>query len=324
MRKWGWPRFGCADHLILTTCLTLRGCGKEMRSLITHQTKQICETTEQMLKNAFNDALGSISLQTAREVKDVAIEARNNSTHVDEKFWEDILGSIDRKILNSHDGDMYEDPLTCELFIDPVVASNGETYCRWTLIDKKVSKNPFDQTEALTILCDNLEKRRHLLREFPAQFEIFQRRRKDFRDHALAMAREGVWLADAIVGLEHVLKWDKKDKECKEALDQVRNLALQETTRQQQPVAVTWSYEQLYPVDYSPAQTARVHFGTGPSSSNVGSWHQVLTRIFYLKIFQRDVLLDSTFNTSPEPYLQKVLLCRHSCHTWNLGSRVKW
>ena len=29
-------------------------------------------------------------------------------------------------------------------------------------------------------------------------------------------------------------------------------------------------------------------------------------------------LLDPTLNTNPKPHLQKVLLCRHPCHTWDL------
>ena len=36
-------------------------------------------------------------------------------------------------------------------------------------------------------------------------------------------------------------------------------------------------------------------------------------------------LLDPTLNTNPKPYPQKVLPCRHPCHTWDLelGTRVK-
>ena len=58
----------------------------------------------------------------------------------------------------------------------------------------------------------------------------------------------------------------------------------------------------------------------------VGSW------LFYAEIFTglalrvgSSSLLDPTFNTSPEPHLQKVLPCRHPCHTWDLGlgTRVK-
>ena len=30
-------------------------------------------------------------------------------------------------------------------------------------------------------------------------------------------------------------------------------------------------------------------------------------------------LFEVALNTSPEPHLQKVMLCRHSCHTWELG-----
>ena len=30
-------------------------------------------------------------------------------------------------------------------------------------------------------------------------------------------------------------------------------------------------------------------------------------------------LLDLTLNTSPKAHLEKVLPCRHPCHTWDLG-----
>ena len=36
--------------------------------------------------------------------------------------------------------------------------------------------------------------------------------------------------------------------------------------------------------------------------------------------------LDPTLNTSSKPHLQKMLPCKHPCHTWDLGLRahVKW
>ena len=35
--------------------------------------------------------------------------------------------------------------------------------------------------------------------------------------------------------------------------------------------------------------------------------------------FRSSFWLDPTLNTSPKPHLQKVLSCRHLCHTWDLG-----
>jgi hypothetical protein len=35
-------------------------------------------------------------------------------------------------------------------------------------------------------------------------------------------------------------------------------------------------------------------------------------------------MLGPILNTSPEPHLQKMLPCRHPCHTWDLGPFVKW
>ena len=52
----------------------------------------------------------------------------------------------------------------------------------------------------------------------------------------------------------------------------------------------------------------------------VGSW------LFYAKIFSglgfrvgSSLLLNPTCNTSPKPCLQKMLPCRHPCHSWDLG-----
>ena len=52
----------------------------------------------------------------------------------------------------------------------------------------------------------------------------------------------------------------------------------------------------------------------------VGSWllHAELFAGLVLRVGS-NFLLEPTFNTSPQFYLQKVLLCRHPCHTWDLG-----
>ena len=59
---------------------------------------------------------------------------------------------------------------------------------------------------------------------------------------------------------------------------------------------------------------------------------KIRSSLFYAKIFMGLVLragscflLNLILNTSPKPRLQKVLLSRHPCHTWDLGlgTRVK-
>jgi hypothetical protein len=72
-----------------------------------------------------------------------------------------------------------------------------------------------------------------------------------------------------------------------------------------------------------PQQTLKVWF----TSIKIRSW------LFYAKNSQDlywelglAFLLEPTLNIRPEPHLQKVLPCRHPCHTWDLGlgARVKW
>ena len=60
---------------------------------------------------------------------------------------------------------------------------------------------------------------------------------------------------------------------------------------------------------------------------------KVGTSLFYAKIFVElglrvgsSFLLDPTRNTSSISHLQKMMPCRHPCHTWDLGlgNHVKW
>ena len=40
--------------------------------------------------------------------------------------------------------------------------------------------------------------------------------------------------------------------------------------------------------------------------------------------FRSSFFMDPTLNTSPEPHIPKGWMCRHPCHTWDLGLGTPW
>ncbi|XP_073389261.1 uncharacterized protein [Physcomitrium patens] len=115
------------------------------------------------------------------------------------------------------------DPILHTLMIDPVVATNGHTYCRWTIIDNNMIRDPHDPSKDLTIMVDNVNLRRGLFDMFPEQTEKYRQRRQEYRCKALSLARSNQ-LADAVVALQHVLKWNENDEECALAHDEVKEI----------------------------------------------------------------------------------------------------
>lgn len=157
------------------------------------------------------------------EVRAKVVEA-TRSPFADEKFWQEVLAAVDSRhdaSVSRDQRDLYEDPVTAVLMIDPIVASNGHTYCRWTIIDNDMKKNPLNPEEDMAIVVDNLTIRRGLFDAFPEQYAEFQQRRHQYRCNALALVSNG-FLGDAEVALQNVIKWDKNDKQCYEALVQVQ------------------------------------------------------------------------------------------------------
>nr|XP_024373308.1 pre-mRNA-processing factor 19-like [Physcomitrium patens] len=119
--------------------------------------------------------------------------------------------------------DDFMDPILHTLMIDPVVATNGHTYCRWTIIDNNMIRDPHDPSKDLTIMVDNVNLRRGLFDMFPEQTEKYRQRRQEYRCKALSLARSNQ-LADAVVALQHVLKWNENDEECALAHDEVKEI----------------------------------------------------------------------------------------------------
>lgn len=110
----------------------------------------------------------------------------------------------------------YHDPITWELMCDPVKASDGRTYDRWTFIDhgSSMKRSPFDRREdrPLKIEFDDIDVRSRLFYKFPEQETGFRRRRNEFRQKALQLASAGS--AESLPLLDHVLLWAVDDAEC--------------------------------------------------------------------------------------------------------------
>ena len=105
------------------------------------------------------------------------------------KFWADVLAAVDKCETGSSyhisysnsmastasisddqsdhqfaphrpsSAQLYRDPSTDELLIDPVNTSSGETYDRWIIIDNKMTKDPLNSSADLHILEDNIGKK---------------------------------------------------------------------------------------------------------------------------------------------------------------------
>ncbi|CAM6112977.1 unnamed protein product [Calypogeia fissa] len=131
--------------------------------------------------------------------------------------------------------ELCNDPMTMDLMCDPVKCSDGNTYCRWTVLDNYVmNRSPYDRSMNLVIHCDDMNIRRLLFRHFPEQESQFRERRRKHREEALQHAcADPVEVEGAIQKLNNVLTWDPRDTECKTKLAQV--LALVESIQHPVP-----------------------------------------------------------------------------------------
>lgn len=188
------------------------------------------------LKSLLISGIADMSQTVAREVRIAASEASRGS-YADEKFWADVLGALEAsKDANEDIPERYLDPILADVMVDPILASNGVTYCRWTILDNHMTKDPHNPNEELTILGDNVSLRSELFGSFPELSSKFRERRSAYRSEALSLATRGR-LADAMVGLQHVLRWDKKDSEVLQALAGVQE-AMKDVMFRQAPKKV--------------------------------------------------------------------------------------
>lgn len=171
------------------------------------------------VKSVLTTQIKNMDSNVAGEARDVALKA-SHASYADEKFWADVISAIDNReaYISKHQSLM--DPILLTLMIDPVVASNGRTYCRWTIIDNSMKKDPYNPREDLVIRADNVSLRSELFEAFPEQVSKFRQRRSEYRRKALQLVEEDQ-VADAAVHLQHVLEWDEKDEDCVLALSKV-------------------------------------------------------------------------------------------------------
>ena len=83
----------------------------------------------------------------------------------------------------------------------------------------------------LTILADNVSLRGEVFGAFLEQVNEFRQRHSDYQCKALLLLEEDQ-VANVVVYLQHVLEWDKKDKECVLALALAKVSALLESDPQ--------------------------------------------------------------------------------------------
>ncbi|CAM6118869.1 unnamed protein product [Calypogeia fissa] len=137
--------------------------------------------------------------------------------------------NIDRQ-QDSDDDDWYEDPITSEVMCDPVFCSDGFTYNRWTIVDNRLTRSPFDRDmSTFCVVCDDNKTRSRLFRIYPEQEPKFKERRRKYREEALQHARaDPIEFGEAIEKLNNVVKWKPLDDECKKMLDTVLSLVSQQ------------------------------------------------------------------------------------------------
>jgi len=83
------------------------------------------------LKSLLFTSFGSMHGILPAKMRD-EVEARTSS-FADSKFWEDILVAVNNyneRFSSVTDMNMFEDPIIANLMIDPIVASDGNIYCR--------------------------------------------------------------------------------------------------------------------------------------------------------------------------------------------------
>ncbi|CAM6092395.1 unnamed protein product [Calypogeia fissa] len=138
-----------------------------------------------------------------------------------------------KKLLEKEDVNLYkwyEDPIIWDKMCDPVMCSDGRTYDRWTIVDKGLTRSPYDRKTTFSILCDNIDVRSKLFEAFPEQELQFRERRKKYREEALQHARAYPnEIADAMEKLTNVLKWLPLDIECQNTLSSLSIRLSQET-----------------------------------------------------------------------------------------------
>ncbi|KAL3677916.1 hypothetical protein R1sor_020872 [Riccia sorocarpa] len=166
-----------------------------------------------------------------RSVEDGVRQSNATESTDVQKFFADVLAAVDQLQNDYNLEELMYDPLyTDDLMWDPVKASDGLTYDRWTIVEHDDhpdhrsipdGRSPFTRA-ALSILCDDVTVRQRLYTVQKFQKEEAERKstemRKMYRMTTLDLVMEG-HDGEALERLEHVLQWAPGDVECRNYRD---------------------------------------------------------------------------------------------------------
>ncbi|KAL3677914.1 hypothetical protein R1sor_020870 [Riccia sorocarpa] len=173
-------------------------------------------------------------LKTVLRYVEDGVRQNNAAESTDvQKFFADVLSAVDQ-LQNDYQLEelMYDPIYTDNLMWDPVKASDGMTYDRWTIVEHDDhpdpehrsipnGRSPFTRAP-LSILCDDVTVRQRLYTIQKFQNEEAERKstemRKLYRMKTLELVTEG-HDGEALERLEHVLKWAPGDEECQKHRD---------------------------------------------------------------------------------------------------------
>ncbi|KAL2641519.1 hypothetical protein R1flu_009106 [Riccia fluitans] len=166
------------------------------------------------------------------------VERSNAAESTDvQKFFSDVLAAVElqnAKLQNDYHLEelMYDPMYPDDLMWDPVKASDGFTYDRWTIVEnddhpyhRSISsgRSPFTR-EPLSVLCDDVTVRQRLYTIEKFRNENLEKKCKEMREKyritTLELVMEG-HDGEALERLEHVLTWAPEDPVCRKHRDTI-------------------------------------------------------------------------------------------------------
>ncbi|KAL2644961.1 hypothetical protein R1flu_012548 [Riccia fluitans] len=152
-----------------------------------------------------------------------------------QNFFADVLTAVDQLQDDYQLVELMFDPLyTQDLMWDPVKASDGYIYDRWTKVENEDhpehrslsdDRSPFSRAP-LSILCDDGTVRRRLYTIEKFRNEGVEKKSKEMRERyrtkTLELMMEG-HDGEALERLENVLKWAPDDEVCRNHQDVISN-----------------------------------------------------------------------------------------------------
>ncbi|KAL2641527.1 hypothetical protein R1flu_009114 [Riccia fluitans] len=150
-----------------------------------------------------------------------------------QKFFADVLAAVDELQNDYHLEEWMYDPVyTDDLMWDPVKASDGFTYDRWTIVENydhpyhrslPDGRSPFTR-EPLSVLCDDVTVRQRLYTMEKFRNENLEKKCKEMREKyrikTLELVMEG-FDGEALERLENLLTWAPEDDECRKHRDAI-------------------------------------------------------------------------------------------------------